>query len=283
MHAGELVELAALVAAQHRVLRSASISYTDWAAEQFWAISKSRLNHWASSIRQFQDYLHACPDKDLPAVWSRAEPIIEEVLLAEPATRVWCASLAILDAERHQGELDPIARSVYIGSLEARRRVLRLLVFGRNLTSVRTMQLNRLRRDCEYWTDLFLAQMPPSRIARQFAFNGDRIKKLGGGQTAVVTGRNAERWNASVAMLRFYLASYEQRPATCPELNRQFCAYVLQCLPARCFDGCGMLRPSWYQLPFESDHSSIDVAGDLCGAGPLGRFIVPLTKRGGRS
>jgi hypothetical protein len=280
MHAAELVELAALVATQNRVLSTCSMSANDWMAEQFWAISKARLQHWASSIRSFQDDLHQCADRDMAKAWCTAEPIIEEVLLAEPATRIWCATLAILDAERHHGELDPIARSVYIGSLEARRRVLRLLVFGRSLTSVRTMQLNRLRRDCEYWTDLFLAQMTPSRIARQFAFDVDRIKDIvGDGRVPATTRRSSEQWSALLTMLRFYISAYERRPAVCPELNRHFCAYVLKCMPSWSFDTCGMLRSSWYQLPFASDHSSVNIVADLCGTNHVNRLTTHSKKR----
>jgi len=266
MHAGELVQLAAIAASQNHVLRSQPSSPDDWAAERYWCISKARLQRWIHHIKWLQQQLHEPAVGGPLRLWREAEPILEEIFLSEVCTRVWCATLAVVDHHQLPGELDPIARSVFVGHLEARRRALRLLVFGSSLKSASTGPLNRLRQNCECWTDMLLANLAPARIARQFAFDTQRMNHVfAHGQFPIVAKGTSDRWSAQLVAMHFLLARRTLKPAVCPELNAQMGDAILSCLSARSFDACGILRPGWYLDPFQADRSAANVTTQLCG------------------
>ena len=239
-------------------------------AEEYWSLSKARLHHWAEWIKSFTDQLHARP---IPAhsvqLWTEVRPVLEEIFLAEICTRVWCATLAVVDHHQSSGELDPIGRSVFVGHLEARRRALRLLLFGRGLKSAPAAPLNRLRRDCERWADVLLANLVPSRIARQFAVDTNRVKAMvTRGFAPVVSRRTYQRWSAQLVALHFFLVSRAASTAACAELNAQIAAAILRCLPPASFDSCGIVRPGWHLNRYQSDLSVSNVATELCGIYP---------------
>ncbi len=272
MHASKLVELAAIAASQNHVLRSQPSSPDDWAAERYWCISKTRLQRWTNHIKLFQQQLHEPALGGPVRLWQETEPILEEIFLAEVCTRVWCATLAVVDHHQLPGELDPVARSVFVGHLEARRRALRLLVFGSGLKSASTAPLNRLRQDCECWTDMLLANLAPARIARQFAFDTHRMSNVfARGPSPNVAKGSSDRWSAELVAMHVLLARRTLKPAVCPDLNAQLGAVILSCLSARSFDACGILRPGWYLDPFQEDSLAINVSTQLCGMPKLPR------------
>jgi hypothetical protein len=178
MHASRLVQLAAITASQHRVLIQHDGNTEYWGAEQFWVLSRARVNEWARRLKSCQTLRPHDAEFDPESFWDATAPVLEEVFLAEVCARVWCATLAVIDDDRLHGELDPIARSVFVASLEARRKALRLLLFAKGLPGISTTSLNFLRRDCESWADILLANLSSTRISQQFCFEKRRMLKM---------------------------------------------------------------------------------------------------------
>ena len=168
MHASRLVDLAAIVSAQHRMLCQQKVGPEFWAADQFWVLSRARLNEWARKLKCCESLRIQKPEFDAVQFWVETRPVIEEVLLSEICTRVWCATLSIIEQQRHPGELDPIARSVFIANLEARRRALRLILLAKGLSGISTTSVNSLRIECETWTDYLLADLSSFPLAQQY-------------------------------------------------------------------------------------------------------------------
>ena len=56
--------------------------------------------------------------------------MLEEILSGEVLTRVWTAVLCLDDRQHGGTEFESLARSIMIGHMEARHRVLLLLVRG---------------------------------------------------------------------------------------------------------------------------------------------------------
>lgn len=272
MHASRLVQLAATTASQHRQLFQQQVSAEFWGADQFWVLSRARVNEWARRLKSCHALRPNDDDFDPIAFWKSTAPVLEEVFLAEVCTRVWCATLSIVDDNQLHGELDPIARSVFVATLEARRRALRLLLFAKGLPGISTSLLNFLRRDCEAWTDYLLASLSPTRVAQDYCFEKRRMLDTARRVHRMTSARlEAQRHSASLVALQYWIGSHRKEPAICPELNSEIGATIVSCLPASAFDGCGIPRPNWMLATFQSDMLSISILEDLCNHPPQAR------------
>src|SRR5688500_9002856 len=130
MHARELAELAALVAVNSPAIIHGSEPVAHEVSEQYWTASKCRLDRWGRLLRQ----LTALTDQALrpPTLsWPRVRPALEEILATELLPRLWTATAAAYDAARGDQDLEPVARNIFNGHLDARRRLLALLADGR--------------------------------------------------------------------------------------------------------------------------------------------------------
>ena len=282
MHASRLVELAAISARNHVPLLQQEIELASRNAEQFWVFSRSRVIEWSRRLKACQELRNLSGDFEAERFWLTARPLVEEVFLAEVCTRVWCATLSIFDDQRAPGEFDPISRSVHIASLEARRRALRLLLFARGLNGIETGETNRLRRDCELWTDLLLARVGSQPIARLFCFERARFCNLARQHRSQRSAiQQTDRFEADLFEVRFGLTSRQFGPSVCDELNGEIAAVILGSQPLHAFDGVGIPRPAMSFDSFQTDMLSVDVLQDLCGNSTGRRYDVPggLTDR----
>lgn len=276
MHASRLVELAAIAARQFPHLARQRSGIEDWSADLFWVHSRARVIEWSHRLKACHSLRTQDKDFDAELFWEETQPVLEEVFLAEVSTRIWCAILSAIDCCRHPGEFDPVARSVFIANLEARRRALRLLLFSRRLPNTTSTRTNTLRRDCESWTDLLLARFTPRHIALHFCFERSRVRRLAQEHRKENSvRRSVERYDTELFGLRYVLATRDHLPAICGDLNREIGVGMLSCLPANSFDGCGVARPGWSMDDFNSDLLSIDILEELCGNSTEQRYDVP--------
>lgn len=283
MHASRLVELAAFAASQHAFLIRRKASAEFWSAEQFWALSRARVNEWSRHFKACQQLRSGSQDFCPQSFWKATEPVLEEVFLSEVAVRVWCAILATVDKDRFHGELDPIARSVFVTNLEARRRALRLLLFARGLAGVSTTSLNILRRDCEAWTDHMLARFSAVRIAQQFCFERDRFRETARHFTRRHSAKHLDAsYATSLVGLRWLMATIASKRPVCAELNREIGETILSCLSVASFDGCGTPMSPWLLSANQTDSLSLDILAEICGSSETPRFDIPGGLTGGR-
>jgi hypothetical protein len=161
-------------------------------------------------------------------------------------TRVWTAVLCAHDRRRHSDEAEPAARSVLIGHMEARHRVLTLMVRGPGIDAEAALGLNRIRRRTERWTDLLVGHLAGRYAVSEFAFNPpraedfaqdfhDRSQRRGGRQV----------WPLVLASVRtaFRQALGPESPNA--QLNARIGAAILSCFPADLFDSTGLMRSLW--------------------------------------
>ncbi len=238
MHARELVELAALVSAHGPALTRSQQPISAGSIEQYWTASKIRLDRWARCLKDFgQD---ECHDRRI-GIGERAGAIVEEVLTTEILTRVWSAALAAYDRNRGKNSVEPIARSVMIGHMEARHRALTLLVQGRGCDRQAVDTLNDVRRRAERWTDLLLATLIDPDEVSEYAVEPERAREFAedlqrqGGEPP---------WTLTVASLR---AAFPRTHFTSPnaDLNERIASSIVGCFPAEVFNSTGLFRSLW--------------------------------------
>ena len=245
MHARELVELAALLSAHGPALIQSSRRIPAGSIEQYWTASKIREDRWARSLRDFADR------SDLDARhyrtrWPALRSVLEEILTAEVLTRVWTAVLCAHDRRRGTDEVEPVARSVMSGHMEARHRVLSLMVHGRGIDAEAALKLNRLRRRAERWTDLLVGHLAVMHDVSEFAVDPRRAEDFAADlhcSSSLQGGRHA--WPLVMASLRAAFQRGLSPDSPNADLNARIAAAILSCYPPELFDSTGFLRSLW--------------------------------------
>ncbi len=242
MHAGELVELGALIAVHGSRFVQRSQLLNQRHMEQYWLASRCRHDRWFQTLKSYE---RATALQRLDQ-WPRTQAVMEEVLATELLSRVWAAVGCCYDRLHGVSEFEPIVRSALVGHLEARNRVLHALLKGRGFSVEEGVRLNRLRRQTERWTDMMLAHLAGSFDVAEFAFDVPMMQEFAedlrdefespGGQTA---------WELTLAALR---ATYFQLlPPASPhaELNHRIAASILACFHSDLFDSLGIVQSHW--------------------------------------
>ncbi len=240
MHARELVELAALVSVNGPLLIRQNVPIPNASVEQYWTASKSRLDRWARALKQLNSAASPAPSATF------VTSLLEEILTGEILTRVWAAVACTHDRLLCTDQLEPIARSVLIGHLEARHRVLTLLVRQSSIDSEEAVKLNRLRRRTERWTDMLVGYLMGLFDVGQFAIDPQRARDFAEDlsfQNHLPGGRHA--WPLLQASLQAAFQQGLSPTSPNPELNRQIANSILSCFPPELFDGSGIPRSAW--------------------------------------
>jgi hypothetical protein len=241
MHARELVQLAATVASHASLLVHSGEPFPEAAIELYWIASKSRQDGWGRALKQYtSEKQQLLSSSEQTGYWIK--PILEEVLTAEPLTRIWTAVCELADAKRETAAAGPVAQNILTGHLEARNRVLNLMVYGYGLRVEEAVALNRLRLRNERWTDTLLSLIGPAAGRAQWAFQPRLVRRLAISirQRDSAFGKNVA---TSLLMATLSAAYYRSTSTDTPhaEFNRRIACSVISCFPPQAFDATGQL------------------------------------------
>lgn len=246
MHARELAELAALISAHGPVFIRSGMPISERSIEEYWVASKSRFDRWGRTLKQIT--MRAAEQGPLSTVAQETlvRGVVEEVFTGEVLTRVW-AAVACAHDRKHGADLaEPITRGVLIGHLEARHRVLTLLLQGSAVSSELGVKLNRLRRHTERWTDMFVGYLSGLEDVSEFAVDPERARDFAEDlhfQAKMPGGRHA--WPLIQASLRSALDKGLSAASPNGDLNARIAQSILGCFQPELFDGTGQFRTLW--------------------------------------
>lgn len=248
MQSGELVELAAVVARQGPALLSARDGFRVVGIEEYWAASKCRFDRWGRSLGRLRRGESPIFD-DRPGT---VRGLVEEILGGEVLTRVWTALVAAFDRRHSLQDNEIVVRSVYIGHMEMRQRVLQMLVGGPGISgpgidAVEAVAFNRIRRRAELWTDMLLAPLASAYDVGEFAFEAPRLRQLTADMHAPTAAANDSPDPAALyqASLHTAVGLAFSDPAPNADLNARIAGAILGAFPMEQFDSCGVLRSLW--------------------------------------
>lgn len=243
MHSVQLARLAALVAIEAPLLIRQGRRIDSTAMTAYWVASRQRLDLWHRGLARLGELEAAGRSLAIRQWWQQHHHLIEEVLVSEILTRVMAALGAVIDASVSQREIEPVTQSVFLGHLEARNRVLRMLLFGRGGTVDEAMRLNRLRRAVERWVDFLLGPFGRRHPeAMRFTIDAGRARSLGTDATPSIGGLDQIAPTLSwltLSTIELSLLRLCQSAAALPHANRQLAESVLGCLPPELFDSFG--------------------------------------------
>jgi len=246
MHAHELIELAALIAAHAPVLVRTPGRIPDAGIEDYWIASKSRLDRWGRALKQISTEDPNAPRRPGPLRRPEFRGVLEEIITGDVLTRVWTAVMYAYDRLRGTDQAEPIARSVLVGHLEARYRVMTLLTRGPGIDVEQAVRLNRLRRRTERWTDLLIGYLTSVDDVGQFAVEPDRARDFAEDlhhRSHLEGGRAV--WPLVFASLRAAFGQGLVPESPNGDLNARIASSVLACLQPELFDATGLLRSAW--------------------------------------
>ncbi len=270
MHARELIELAAIVAAHGPTLVRGVERLSERGLEEYWAASKIRLDRWAFAMRAFND--QSGNVNYYRAQWPHIRSTLEEVLSGETLTRVWAAVLCAHDRFHNLAESAPIARSVMLGHQEARNRTLTFLLRSFGYNAEAAVQLNTLRRRVERWTDLLIGYIAGEHDIEEFAFEPSRARDFAEElhfQSGHSGGRHA--WPLVLVSLRAAFKQGLSPRSPNEDLNSRIACSVLSCFQSELFDSTGMFRSLW-QVRMRNKVSDVQgLLGEVLGDSPSAR------------
>ena len=244
MHARDLLELSAIVSAHGPVLVRGVERLSASGMEEYWTASKIRLDRWGFCLREFM--AKANDAKWIKTQWPHICGVLEEIITGEMLTRVWTAVVCAHDRQHGADDAEPIALSVLSGHLEARHRVLTLLVGGPGMGAEAAMKLNHLRRRTERWTDMLVGYLAGLHDSCRFAVDPRRAKDFSQDlhyQCQHPGGRHA--WPLVLASLR---AAFQQGMTTQSpnaDLNGRIASSILSCFQPELFDSTGLFCSMW--------------------------------------
>lgn len=237
MHARQMIDLAVWVATHHQGLLIPRTQIPLPTIERYWSASKCRLDRWGRALKQLQQ---TTPSEINHVIEFR--PLLIEILAADVLTRVWSAVLCAHDRHRGTSEVEPVARSVFIGQLEARHRALTYLLEHSGSDLGWAVQANRVRLQTERWTDLLIGLISEQPGSTDFAVDRNRIVEFGLG-----CGQRSSATAALVgAGVRATSRRLEKERSPNADLNATVASSILGCFPTAAFDSVGVPRPHGY-------------------------------------
>jgi hypothetical protein len=245
MHSVELVDLAALVATHASSFLRLTRQLPQAELERYWTASKCRQDRWQLALSELKESRSQLigPTGNLHRyAWGT----FEEIFTGEILARVWTGVLSSFDARHQTDYAQPVAQSVLAGQLEVRYRTLTLLSTARALPLAALVELNRLRRLCERWTDLLVDEMSHGGDLAPLAHESERLRDFAADVPRRTRGTYAETRRS---LVRTAVRAAFVRPSALPapncDLNHQIAAGVLGCFQPELFDGTGALRSAW--------------------------------------
>ncbi len=242
--AREFVELAAVLASQGGAVIHRADRLSCSSAEAYWTSSKCRIENWARAIKTFRHTLQSATSKS--AAWLAFRPWFDEVLISEVLTRVWTALATASDNKNESHNIEPIARSVFVGHLEARQRVLRLFVDERRLDPRVAKLFDCVRRNSERWTDMLLGYLMLENDVTEFAFEADRVRDFADG---LRDERKDEfehyTWPLIHSTLRTSFGPHKSSVLPNKDLNQEILYSVFGAFGPDFFDAVGSFASLW--------------------------------------
>jgi len=250
MHCIELAELASLLAHHSPMLVAMRVRIAENALVDYWVQCRKRLDRWHARLGDYQTLESAVDAPRLASAtrawWAAHQALIDEILLAEIHVRVFAATASAIDAATHSQEASPIAHNVFLAHLDARNRVMRLLLHGRGASVEQTAQWNKLRRSTERWTDRLLAPLiAADSQSIVYAYDPARAHAYAI-EWREESDPTTQRLSATLGRMsmRSTLQSRVNGRTATPHSNRQIADSILSCLSQQCFDDLGIMRSS---------------------------------------
>ena len=264
MHVGDLAQLSCLLAIYPPDLRQSPKDCLEEQVAQYWSASRDRIDRWQFHLHSFVENPNSSPHQKTAANLSletrhpdeatlglSAVPLMVEIILSEPLTRVWAAiftgSAQNLSCRQYQND------RAHYGSVPEHivrlHHAIRQETMGRleGIVTDATEReyLENLARRTLRWTDLLLAHTEQSYAASRFAPDPERCLEFA--EDLQMQMQSQQQHTAVLTIASARQAICEELP-TCAfseQLNFRIGSAVLQSCGSNDLDILGLLDPLW--------------------------------------
>ncbi len=226
MHAIDLILMAANLAFRGSELIERKASWSQQGLNDYWCYSKLRLDRWYADLKSYAETFH----HDRQWQCSQAWPLLEEVLASEVLTRVWAAVATARDRKQQHADAEPLVKSILIGHMEARNRVLRLVLYAPGVAAENAMQINKLRSQVERWTDLLIGSLLDLADVSDFAVDADRARDFGDDFDRGDSPEVSAMWATLITSIQHGFTETLKSSAAQAELNQQIHNSIQACV-----------------------------------------------------
>jgi hypothetical protein len=280
MEPGWLVESASLWGYHGAMLADSRQAFHPEAVNAYWLCNRTRFDAWTARLTQLKARMRSDIATRRAGAWSKAETLIEEVLMSEPLCRVCVAVATRLEHRQIDSDSRAILHNVFRSHQETRQRCLQWILDGLERGNESAERLNRIRAYLENWTDMLLGFFSDTRAAEEYCFSTSRVaefseeygyRSLGSASSTV--------WSLLLAGNRKWLNNHCSMRSVFPKLGKRVCQAALGMVHPLWFDSLGLL-PSKTSQSIAHSLNFVDRTVDslVDGSWQLGSHILTNTR-----
>ena len=262
MHSGWLVEMAGVWGYHGSTLVCERDALPVEAVNEYWLRSRIRFDGWNAILSNLRAQTLSVSAAQRVRAWNRLRGVIEEILLAEPLTRVCVAVAAQLEERQIDLDSRSILHNVLSTHSEIRNRCLTIILEGVERGIEEAEELNRLRHYLEHWTDMLLGYFAHSSSGAQYAFSVTRMEEFADDYSHRMLGHESKWiWSLLQASCREWLNKHCNHAPVSPRMNQRICEAAIGMIHPHLFDSLGCMRTRWIQsIEHGIDHADETVA-----------------------
>jgi hypothetical protein len=250
MHAIEIADLAGTFVSGTPAQYALRLPPAGSAPQGYWLTTQFRHEEWMRQLALHRDSIQQPGLSRRLRNWTAILPVLQEILLSEPLSRVVAYHAAVLELFGLDREFSPLATSALATHIEARNRCLHLIVFGQGMPVEDAVRLNRLRRSLERYTDELLACLPALQTCALYGFEAKQLTAMqaqAGSPLRQSTWTNLQVVCSAEAMWRTIRHDLDWRSGNA-RLNYLLSQDVLRLINTGSFDSFGTPHTSLYGL-----------------------------------
>jgi len=261
MHSGWLVEMASLWGYHGATLIAEKVALPAEAVNEYWLRSRIRFDGWNAMLTTSRKQCHSASIGRRVRAWHRLRCVIEEILLAEPLTRVCVAVAAQLEETQIDNDSRAILHNVLATHGEVRNRCLKIILDGVERGIDEAEELNRPRHYLEHWTDMLLGYFANSSIGGQYSFSVSRMEQFAEDYSQRMLGTQSKIvWSLLQASCRAWLDKHCVHSPVSPNMNQRICEAAIGMIHPHLFDSLGCMRTRLIQsIEYGIEHADESV------------------------
>ena len=262
MHSGWLVEMAGVWGYHGSTLVCERDALPVEAVNEYWLRSRIRFDGWNAMLSNLRGQTLSMSISRRVRAWHKLRSVIEEILLAEPLTRVCVAVAAQLEERQVDSDSRSILHNVLTTHCEVRNRCLAIILEGVERGIEEAEELNRLRHYLEHWTDMLLGYFAHSSSGAQYAFSATRMEEFADDYShRMLGGESQVVWSLLQASCRAWLDEHCNHAPVSPRMNQRICEAAIGMIHPHLFDSLGCMRTRLIQsIEHGIDHADETVA-----------------------
>ena len=243
MHSGWLVEMASLWGYHGATLVCERDALPVEAVNEYWLRSRIRFDGWNAMLSNLPARTLSLSIGRRVRAWQKLRSVIEEILLAEPLTRVCVAVAAQLEERQVDCDSRAILHNVLTTHCEVRNRCLKIILDGVERGIPEAEELNRLRHYLEHWTDMLLGYFANSSLGAQYSFSVSRMEEFAEDYSQRMLGAESKVvWSLLQASCRAWLDEHCNHKPVSPRMNQRICEAAIGMIHPHLFDSLGCMR-----------------------------------------